>query len=80
MVLPGRTSPQELIDAADHALVGTRGAVMSAFHLDRVTGALEHACVGNLRVLVDQPGSGVQLACQMGTLGTRQRRRPVRVE
>lgn len=80
VLLPGRTSPVDLIDSADRALEGTRGAVVSAFHLDYAAHAVEHACVGNLRAILYRPRSASQLGCEAGILGARQRHRPPRSE
>lgn len=67
---------ERMLEHCDMGLQGTRGAALGIVRLERTSGALSHACVGNIATLVCRPGRVDALACSPGVLGiSRQRPR-----
>lgn len=74
-------APEHMLEHCDHGLQGTRGAAMGVVRLERRSGTLSHACVGNITTLVCKPGKVDILSCSPGVLGiSRQRARATRSE
>ena len=63
------TSPSELIRLMHGALAGTRGAAITIALLDRASGTLTHAGVGNVAGRLVGPGRSRSLAVQPGIVG-----------
>ncbi|WP_224242274.1 SpoIIE family protein phosphatase [Hyalangium gracile] len=71
-------SPELLLQRCDAGLKGTRGAALAVARLQRGSGALVHACVGNIATLLCRPGQVEALACTPGVLGIAQPRLRIR--
>jgi anti-sigma regulatory factor (Ser/Thr protein kinase) len=63
------TSPSELITLMHRALAGTRGAAITIALLDRMSGTLTHAGVGNVAGRLVGPGRSRSLSVQPGIVG-----------
>jgi anti-sigma regulatory factor (Ser/Thr protein kinase) len=76
-VVRGRpdASPAAMVLAADEALRGSRGAVMSVVRLDEAAGALAHAGLGNVTTSVRGAAGSRSYAGANGVLGMRSPRR-----
>lgn len=74
-------APELVLEHCDAGLRGTRGASLGVVRLDRQSGVLSHACVGNVATLVCRPGQVDAMGCTPGVLGiSRQRSRASRSE
>jgi hypothetical protein len=74
-------SPELMLEHCDSGLWGTRGVSAGIVRLDRRSGALVHACVGNITTMVCRPGEAGIMSCTPGVLGiSRQRARATRGE
>ena len=62
-------APEHILDHCDAGLKGTRGAAMGIVRLERRSGGLSHACVGNIATRVCRPGQVDALGCSPGVLG-----------
>jgi anti-sigma regulatory factor (Ser/Thr protein kinase) len=72
-------APEHLLEHCDHGLQGTRGAAAGVVRLERRSGTVSQACVGNIATLVCKPGRVDMLSCSPGVLGiSRQRTRATR--
>jgi serine/threonine protein phosphatase PrpC len=67
-------TPEHMLEHCDVGLKGTRGAAMGVVRLERQSGALSHACVGNIATLVCRPGKVDAMSCSPGVLGISQQR------
>lgn len=63
--------PAEVLEAADDALMGTRGGVMAVVVADDKAGQLEHAGVGDVRTRLYDDEVTRRLSCAARVLGTR---------
>jgi anti-sigma regulatory factor (Ser/Thr protein kinase) len=74
-------APEHMLEHCDIGLQGTRGAALGVVRLERRSGALSHACVGNIAAMVCRPGQVDMMSCSPGVLGiSRQRARATRGE
>ncbi|MBN1208756.1 MAG: SpoIIE family protein phosphatase [Myxococcaceae bacterium] len=62
-------APEQMMAHCDAGLRGTRGAALSVVRLERRSGALSQACVGNVATLVCRPGQVDAMSCSPGALG-----------
>jgi anti-sigma regulatory factor (Ser/Thr protein kinase) len=67
-------TPEVLLERCDAGLKGTRGAAVGVVRWERGSGALAHACVGNVSGMVCRPGEVSTMPCTAGTLGIAQPR------
>ncbi len=74
-------APEHMLEHCELGLQGTRGAALGIVRLERPSGALSQACVGNIATLVCRPGQVSVMPCSPGVVGiSRQRARATRGE